>query len=198
MRVRLEGGNARRSLTVYFLLETDDFRTPQAYRTRLITERPGYRTTDWITGRSLQPTQDPFEVELWGDGERGLAELFLESVPLFRNDLVDVIEKSGVDNLQRFAAVLRAPSGPPVTGYSVVNIQGLVKCADLSKSKYRDVGGIGIVAMAFRKLVIDEKAAGGQLFFRLGEAVSSIIVHERIKNAVDKASFQYLSWRSLA
>lgn len=183
---------------MYFLLETDDFRKPQAFRTRLTTDLAGYRPTDWIAGRAMAPSQERFEIELWGDDERALAEVFLESVPLFRNDLLEIIEKSGVDNLQKFAAVLRAPSGLEVTDYSVVNIQGLVKCADLNKSKFRDVGGIGAIAMSFRKLVIDEVAAGGQLLFRLGEAASSIIVHERVKKEIDKARFEYLSWRPLS
>lgn len=183
---------------MYFLLETDYFVKPQAFRTRLTTERAGYGSTDWIAGRTLAPTQERFEIELWGEGERALAELFLDSVPLLRNDLLEVIEKSGVDNLQKFPAVLRQSGGPEVTDYSVVNIQGLVKCADLSKSKYRDTGGIGLIAMSFRKLVIDDVAAGGQLLFRLGEAASSIIVNGRVKKEVDKAQFKYLSWRPLS
>jgi hypothetical protein len=182
---------------MYFLLETDDFKDPRLFNTRLITDRFGYQPTKWIAGRQLKPVVEPFEFELWGSGTRGLGELFLDSVPLFRNDLLEVIEHCGVDNLQKFRAILRGPDGLEKEGYSAVNIQGLVKCADLAKSEYGDVGGIGAIAMSFRKLVIDEQAARGQLFFRLGEAVSEIIVHQRVKEAIDKASFQYLSWRPL-
>jgi predicted transcriptional regulator len=55
-----------------------------------------------------------------------------------------------------------------------------------------------MIAVAFRKLVIDEKAAQGLYMFRLGQAVASIIVHERVKAHLDKMDFKYVSWRSLA
>lgn len=41
----------------------------------------------------------PIEMELWSRrGGTGMAELFLDSIPLFREDLVDAIAEAGVDN----------------------------------------------------------------------------------------------------
>ena len=53
------------------------------------------------------------------------------------------------------------------------------------------------MTLAFRKLVIDEQKANDALFFRLAESVSSIIVHEKVKNHLDGMNFKYLSWREL-
>ena len=97
----------------------------------------------------------------------------------------------------RGSATLRHADGVISTDYSAVNIVGVLKCADLSKSDCEDIGGIGMIAVSFRKLVIDESAARGQLLFRLAESVSSIIVHEQIHKTLAAASFPYLAWRAL-
>ena len=146
----------------------------------------------------MKPPSGPVLVELWERGGDGLAELFLDSIPIFRNDLVELLIDSGVDNLQAFPAVLVNPKGKHIENFKAINIVGLVRCADLTKSQYDDITGTGMMAMGFRKLVIDELAAAGHTFFRLAEAVASIIVHEHIKRRIDGADFRYLSWRELA
>lgn len=184
---------------MYFLLETDYFQKPEPFRTRDVDAPWGYAPSYWIRGRLMKDPAKPIEMELWSrGGGTGLAELFLDSIPLFRQDLVDALVAAGVDNLQAFPAVLTRPDGQKVTSYRAVNILGLVKCADLGKSQYDDIGGTGLVAVAFRKLVIDAAAARNLLFFRLAESVASIIVHERVKAALEPRGFKYLSWRSLA
>jgi hypothetical protein len=148
-------------------------------------------------GRMMNMPDYPMRIELWARGGDGLAEIFLDSIPLFREDLITTLEGAGVHNLQTCPAILQTPMGTAITNYRAVNIVGTIACADLKKSQYDDITGTGMIAVGFRKLVINEAAAGGQLFFRLAEAVASIIVHEKVKNAVDQMDFKYLSWRPL-
>jgi hypothetical protein len=183
---------------MYYQMETNYFAKPEPYRTRAIAPTFGFAPSYWIRGRTLKAPSAPIKVELWERGGDGLAELFLDSIPVFRNDLVELLIEAGVDNLQTFPAVLVDPKGKQIEDFKAVNIVGLVKCADLTKSQYDDITGTGMMAMGFRKLVIDEAAAAGHTFFRLAEAVASIIVHEHVKARIDEANFRYLSWRSLA
>jgi uncharacterized protein DUF1629 len=145
----------------------------------------------------MKPPEETLRIELWERGGNGLAEIFLDSIPLFSDELISTLAEAGVDNIEIFAAELHGPSGQLVPGYHAVNILGLTRCADLEKSEFDDIGGTGLIAMSFRKLVIDESLAKGLLFFRLAEAVASIIVHESVKVRVDTKGFRYLSWRPL-
>jgi hypothetical protein len=182
---------------MYYLLETNYFAKPEPYRTDATDPPSAYEPAKWLRGRSMKPPADTLQFVLEGRRGSGLAELFLDSTPLFRTDLLAALREAGVDNIEAFAAELHPSSGQPVSGYQAVNILGLVKCADMSKSEFDDVGGTGLIAVSFRKLVIDESAAKGMLFFRLAESVASIIVHENVKDRLDTKSFKYLSWTEL-
>lgn len=182
---------------MYYLLDTDYFVKPVAFRTDVPDPPFRYAPSYWIRGRTMKAPPAPLRVQLWERGGNGMAEMFLDSIPLFRDDLLATLRAAGADNLEGFPVVLLDPHGAEIHGYQAVNIVGLVKCADLSKSQFDDITGTGMVAMGFRKLVIDEQAAGGTPLFRLAEAVASIIVHEQVKAAVDAKSFRYLTWRAL-
>ena len=183
---------------MYYLLETNYFAEPPPYRTRAVNAEFRYEPSRWKTGKKMVLPDEPVRIELWERGGTGLAAVFLDSIPLFRNDVVEALYSAGVQNLQACSAILK-PEGDKaeVPGYSAVNIVGLVSAADMTKSKYDDITGIGIIAVGFRKLVIDEKLAGGHLLFRLAQAVTAIIVHEKVKTALDKKEFKYLSFRPL-
>ncbi len=125
--------------------------------------------------------KQPLEVEFWQNGGDGLSEIFLDSIPLFSRELVDALQEAGADNLQLFAVTPVEKNGAVIhREYCAVNIIGCVRCADLDKSDYSD-----------------EEKANGQYIFRLAESVGSIVVHERIKIALDKKQFRYVSFRQL-
>jgi len=182
---------------MYYLLEDNSFQEPRPYRTRSLVEDFGLQPSDWIEGNIMEMPAEPIRIELWERAGNGLSEIFLDSIPLFCNDLIDAFKKAGVDNLQTCSAVLIPPNGKPNTNYKAVNIIGKIACADKKRSQYNDITGTGMIACDFRKLVIDESKTYGQLFFRLAESIDSIIVHERVKIAVDKMNFKYLNWRAL-
>ncbi len=184
---------------MYYLLETDYSVKPIAYRTSSLVNEFKFQPSRWITGKVMGENEEPIAVEFWENGGQGLAEIFLDSIPLFSKELVEALKEAGVDNLQVFHAEITERDGNPVDReYFAVNIIGLVQCADMDKSEYTDTTGTGTFAVVFRKLVIDASKTQGLNIFRLAESVSSIIVHEKIKEHLDSRDFKYLSFRPLS
>ena len=50
----------------------------------------------------------------------------------------------------------------------------------------------------FKERVIDDNKTKNFSIFRLVESVSSIIIHERVKQELDKCNFKYLSFRQVS
>jgi hypothetical protein len=186
---------------MYHLLEVDDFADPGPYRTRYTEPERRLRKTAWIGGQSMSlELKEPLRFELWEyqPGRNGLSEIFLDTVPLFREDLLAALTGAGVDNLETCPAILEDPLKKRVLrNYRAVNIVGAIRCADLGRSQYHDMGGTGLIAMGFRKLVIDEARTGGALMFRLAESPICIVVHDRIREAIESKSLRYPQFRSL-
>ena len=106
---------------------------------------------------------------------------------LMRKDLIKALQEVGVDNLQLYDAVIENPyTGKDVMDYQAVNIIGLVAAADLDQSNYKAFSDPPTVDTLFRNIVIDESKTGGALMFRMAESVSTIIVHQRVKEHLEK------------
>ena len=113
--------------------------------------------------------------------------MYSASIPLMRDDLLKALSDAGVDNLETFRAVLRDPfSNKDLKNYKAVNIVGVVSAADADKSERMDGSDSEMIDVDFSSLVIDESRTGGALMFRLAEAVNAIVVHEKVKNAIEK------------
>ena len=102
---------------------------------------------------------------------------------------------AGVDNLQTFQTVLRAPSGelPPIE-YVAVNILGCVAAADLNLSSISPDTPERLISTDFDALAIDERAARQLLMFRLAQNTSAVLVHRLVKQSIDAAGIQSLTW----
>ena len=115
-------------------------------------------------------------------------------IPMMRSDMVEILIKTGVNNLQLFDAIIVNPyTGTDVTNYKAVNIIGLVSAADEAASDFKAFSDPPRIDTIFRDLVIDPTKAQGQLMFRLAEDLS-IIVHEKIKEALEP-SFPSLTFQ---
>jgi hypothetical protein len=73
-------------------------------------------------------------------------------------------------------------------------VVGKIAAADMGKSDYIDMGGMGIIAVGFKDLVIDETKTYGALLFRLVESITDIIIHETVKNHLETCGFNYLRY----
>lgn len=95
--------------------------------------------------------------------------------------MVEDIKQAGADNLQILPAMVKdVETGMLLGDYLVVNVIGMVSCADMEKSEYDPLGE----ASYYHELVIQESKIHDLLVFRLAEYPPDIIIHETIANAL--------------
>jgi hypothetical protein len=145
------------------------------------------------------PVPEPLVFEIWeeDEGEGEMLPMFKTHFLLMTDKLVNVLNESGVDNLDCYDAVIRQTRiGREYRNYRAVNIVGLVRAADMAKSESIDLGlGTGgLVSNFFRRLELDESTIGGALLFRLAEKISAIVVHESVKHHLLAKGFDRLSF----
>jgi hypothetical protein len=150
--------------------------------------------------KGFQPPPEPIQLETEEDTEnppRIYAEMYWNPIPLFSRRLVDALRDSGVDNLQTFATRLGTTFGtnpPSAEHYLAVNIVGTVSAADLNKSELNPDVAERTISADFYSLTVDEAKARGFLMFRLLENISAVLVHERVKEQVEAAGIDTLTW----
>ena len=143
----------------------------------------------WFTGSRLtEPVPDPVECEIIEDGE--MVSMFQGGGLLMTDRLVRSLREAGVDNLDVYNAIVRNPeTGETWTNYKAVNIVGVISAADLARSNPLERAG-DLIDVPFEGVAIDEEKAGDILMFRLAEAVAGIVVHERVKEHLERAGFR--------
>lgn len=111
--------------------------------------------------------KDDILPDFWGNGFPAMSKRF-----------VTLLNEAGVDNLQTFPALVKSETDGTVwDNYFLVNILGLIQCADLSHSVYTEIfpGNYD-----FEELAIDTEKAQGCLLFRLEESPNTIIIHKSV------------------
>lgn len=143
----------------------------------------------WFTGARIDiPVPQPLQYTL-SSRYRGTPKAFYApGVPLIRNDLVGALREAGVDNFELFDAVLKDPvTGEERHDYKAFNVLGLVAAADMDKSQRAPINlDSEMIDVFFDSLVLDASKTQGLLMFRLAQSVDAIVVHERVKEAVEK------------
>lgn len=152
-----------------------------------IGENPELDTGPWFMGSKFKdtvPTPLRFVLDPTADGPLG--DFMDGTIPLMHEDLLAVLHGAGVDNLDLYDAVIvDEDTGEEYTEYKAVNVIGAVAAADLSKSDYTSHQPTPIVSVDFDSLAIDPVKAGGRLLFRLAECVTAIVIHEKVKAALE-------------
>jgi len=183
---------------MYYLLKKNPFPEPEPYRTRTAGWNVDMNDDCFTDGVYLQQSFDKaFEFELWEyeEGGNGLAEFYYEAFPLMSDALIAELKKAGATNLQTYPAILKMPEvGLVVSDYKVVNVVGKLAAADMNKSEYIDMGGMGIIAVGFKNLVIDKNKTHNALLFRLAESLTDIVIHESVKEHLETCGFKYLRY----
>ena len=131
--------------------------------------------------RVAEPLRYELDPEVAGD----IPWLLKAGGPLMHIDLIEAIRTAGVDNIDVYDAVIVDPEdGAEWRDWKAVNIVGVVAAADLQKSKFPS-GQDPVISMQFDELVINPVEARGLLMFRLAESLSTILVHAKVKDAVE-------------
>jgi hypothetical protein len=148
-----------------------------------------------IRGRPIDPANEspPFKYRYQDPTKSQLFDYY--PVPdLMSKRLVAALESAGVDNLQKFEAELvDEATGQVNTDFWVVNIIGLVECADLNSSKSSELGS----SYYFHELVIDPSKAQGLLMFRLAQSAIAILVHQKVASAIEQGKFRGVTLTAL-
>ncbi len=141
-----------------------------------------------------QPPAEPILARIAPGDEGEMAELWDNPVPLMTRRLHDRLVASGVDNLDIYTAEIREEaSGRVYDQYVAFNLIGKVAAADLDASTYTDTRP-PMIDGGFTSLHIDAAKSRNLLLFRLAEAVNAIVVHEKVKSAVESAGIGTLTF----
>ena len=121
----------------------------------------------------------------------------LENAPLafLSKRLASVLISVGVDNIDYYQLEITDElTGRVDIDHLAFNLIGTIAAADLNKTKFSEFTLERIISADIESLVIDEKKTKGALMFRLAESVNGIVVHESVKNAIEAAGIDTLTF----
>lgn len=151
---------------------------------------------DWRVGRIARdrPGASPTVISaVPHDGYQGLPrELSDNSVPLMSARLKAAIEGAGVDNIDYHPVTLRNSATAATYPYYAFNLIGLVSATDFRKSVLESYDGDFKGDSAIKHLVLDPSKTGALLMFRLAEKFSTILIHARVREAIERAGIDTL------
>lgn len=144
----------------------------------------------WHAGKRFdRPPAEPIQVEIDPDLPGVIPEFTDQPLPLMTTRLHEALRRAGVANLDVYKAVITDPnSGRTFSSHVAANIIGVVAAADLRKSNYDPS------IPWFDSLSINTTATRGALLFRLAESVNAILIHERVKESLDKQGINTLTY----
>lgn len=144
----------------------------------------------WMSGkRFTAPVPRPIFAKIVdGYEEDTVPRVYAPAVPMMRDDLLALLRSSGVDNIDSYPLVIRNDvTGEKLEGYSAINIVGVLRAADPAGTSFWPDNPSRLVDADIDSLKIELGRTGGALLFRLAEAITGVVVHERIKKAVEAA-----------
>ena len=148
----------------------------------------------WKTGKpiaAIKKENIPTPVEINFDAYKGYAgeppSLEDVGIPLMSKKLANTLTSAGVDNLELFPAIVKNNQTGQTFEYQVYNVIGLVAAMDRQNSDYESYKNMNPVGGAsIYELVLDESRIQDLLLFRLSENISTLVVHETIKNKIEE------------
>jgi hypothetical protein len=172
----------------YYRLRSDPFARRKGLHLARIDRQPDSDLPWWVGTRFATPPTAPIRCTLDERGGPDMPDAFLaEGIPLVSERLVEVLRQAGVDNLDTYPAqLLDATTGAVVSNCHAVNVVGLVRAVDMTRSTYDPESEFPMIE--FDRIVIDPAAAGELRMFRLAENPSYILVGQPVKHALDAAA----------
>ena len=162
----------------------------------VVDEYPRIELDAWLLGRRFRvPIPEPLTIVLDDTAPGRMPEYFKGTIPLMSNRLLAALTAAGVDNIDMYRAEIRRGDGSLASSdYKAVNVIGVISAANMAESTVAEGLPVELIATSFDSIVIDEKKAGGLLMFRLAEAVTTLLVHERVKRHLEAKGFGALGF----
>jgi hypothetical protein len=162
------------------------------------------KTTTNFWGRSRVPLEDfvslPFqvEVELPKSGPIDLAAGFVSTACVFSDEMIEILRRVGVDNMDTYPTELydtREGRSVVYRNYKMVRILNGIACLDKKKSVMVDLNDdTGLLKGGVDRMYVDERKTDGYLMFRPEPGIGAMLVHERVKKAIEAAGLHGLKF----
>jgi len=179
----------------YYIVNCED---PEVGYLARLSYTPDDPRRSWILGErfSTAPPQ-PVRATVRGldDDDTVMAELWKSPVPVMSLRLLEVLRDAGVSNLDVYPAALTDPSsGKVYDDFVAFNLIGKISAVDLGRSKLAPGPVDQRISMSIDQLALDEARIQGALMFRLAEAVSTLVMHASIKDRIEGAGIDTLTF----
>jgi hypothetical protein len=173
---------------MYWVLSTED--NPNAMLLKSLPE-PG-PWLSWMSGRAFpSPPPQPVIAKIKPGYEEADPPVFKNVPQIMTMEFFEALRSAGVDNIDGYDAEIRSVDGSRrLPHYKAYNIIGLVSAADHSESEFAEDNPSRQIDASIRSLVVDEAKARQFLLFRLAESVDTILVHNSVKEALEKQGFE--------
>jgi hypothetical protein len=168
-----------------------------AERKMLLTAPQDPTTTEtWMSGvKFSKPPAEPVLVRIKKGYESADLLDFFGPSTLISNRLHAALLSAGVDNLDVYDAVIRSfDNSVEHKDYKAFNLVGVIRAADMTKSEFSAELPSRLYDASIQKLEIDPNKTRGALMFRLAEYVGAVIVHERVKRAIEDAGLSTVTF----
>jgi hypothetical protein len=154
---------------------------------------PFSRDTSQPIHKQVPP--EPIKAEIKKGYGGIMAEFWQVPVPLMTKRLHKALLDVGVDSLETFSAEIHDPEKQiTYDDYVAFNITSKLEAADLKQSELSAGSPQHGPDMDFDSITVDEKKAQGKLLFLLAESVNVILVHEKVKEAIEASGITTLTF----
>jgi hypothetical protein len=179
---------------MYYVLEEQGLNSSEDLA--VVDTYPPVERDSWLLGerfRTVIPEPLLFTLD---DTQPGRVPDFLDgTIPLMSDGLIDALRAAGVDNIDAYRAELSWGDGKLASNhYKAVNVIGVVAATDIDASQVAEGFTAELIDTSFDSIVIDESKTGGLLLFRLAEAVTTLLVHETVKEHLEQHGFDSLGF----
>lgn len=147
-------------------------------------------SVNWHMGtRFTDPMNAPIDVPVTPRfGYQGPPpDYFDGSISLMSRRLANVLRENGVDNLDLYQVSLVYRDTGKRDEHFAFNLIGVVSAVDLGKSNLESHDGDNLIDTSIRGFSVDLARTHDLAMFRLAENVMTVLVHERIRDAIAAA-----------
>jgi len=142
----------------------------------------------WISGAPISDdVRGPIQLFWDPEDEQGPSQpMYKAGIPMMTRALYEALVEAGVDNLQTVPVEVSSRSTQERTrDYVAFNVVGIVRAVDWKSSPPRYPGTPELIAAGLNGVTLLPGAAHGLLLFRLAENVGAIVIHNRVRMAIE-------------